>query len=167
MCQYFFYLVGLVTATMRHDRDLSNLLSFRMFFSQDPRSVPPRTICIYVCANTFVYVSSNYLLDPPQLTWFVSGHSVCLWNESIKYVYRQSHGWINSGSGVKWATWSSRGRAIKFKFFTWCSIVQSFCMRAFRLLACLRRPASIPGLKRGRQYVSFRFEISWMTVKPS
>ena len=40
-----FYLVGLVIATMRHDRDLPNLLSFRIFVLQNHRSVLPRMIC--------------------------------------------------------------------------------------------------------------------------
>ena len=91
----------MVTADIRHDRNLSNLSLFPMFFSQDRRSVLPRVICKYICVYDFKFLTW-------QLTGFVSGHSACWWNEESKYVYRQSQGWINSGSGVKWAASSSK-----------------------------------------------------------
>ena len=104
MCKLL--LLGLAIAAMRPDRVLSNLL-FRVFFIQDHRSVLSYVICIYVCANIFVYVSS----------------------------------WL--------------------EFLTWSSISHSVCQRTFSLLAngCRRQPDSNPGLNRGWQLVSFRFEI--------
>ena len=101
----------MVTATVRHDMKLSNLSLFPMFFSQDRRSVLPRVICKYICICDFKFL-------PWQLTEIVSGHSACWWNGNSKYVhvYRQSQGWINSGSGDKWAACSSKGWAITIKF---------------------------------------------------
>ena len=90
----------------------------------------------------------------------MSGHSVCWWNENNEYVYCQSQGWIPSGSGGKWAACSSNARAIEFKFLIWCSIVQSVCMRAFRLLACLRRPASNPGTRFNIKMTSYQYRKS-------
>ena len=75
-------------------------------------------------------------------------------------------------SGVKQSRqWRQVGRmlahhgdlAIRF-FFTWFSIAQWVYEPAFSLLrsGCMRRTASNPGFTRGRQLVSFRFEMTWL-----
>ena len=77
-----------------------------------------------------------------------------------KYVYRQSHGWTNSGSEcsliIRMGCW--------VQVFPWSSIAQSVCKWAFSLLAIwfLRLPRFESCIQQRKTTVSFRFEITPM-----